>query len=301
MKPTSYDSPEKRRVRTELWLPHVKESVHRALADCAWREPKYLTFPGPECLDLRFFIDRERLFKKENVLAFEVKEENAGLIMGNYPGIAVARCPFEEIATSRKFDHKFPFDVVNLDFDGNFFDNGKGGIPRKLKAIERALELQASWYTSFDMFVTFESSYQEGRPASDRDVAKILFDHASRLGFNEGYFGLASKGLRRNYERSMLQVFPSIIIRMGWEHGFDTRLHIRACYRPSRPASRAVLVCFVFGLTWSYAPLSLPLWEWGSTTSETIAKRQQEALSSPVLDLSKHGKSSAQHAVSRTR
>ena len=110
---------------------------------------------------------------------------------------------------------------------------------------------------SFDLFLTFEASHQPARLESDRDVAKILQDHATRLGFNEGYYRLATRGIRPSYELTMMETIPSVVIRMGWESGFDTRLSHKAYYTPSGRRSRARLVTFVFESTWDYVPLSL--------------------------------------------
>lgn len=278
-----YNNPEKAGVRRKLWLPRVKQAVARVRGFYPWRDPKYLTFPGPKCLDLHLFVRKTKLFKTENVVAFEVREDAAKEILAEYPTLGrLFRNDYEEIVRSGRFDSHFPFDVVNLDFNGNCFDNHSGGIPRKLRAVERTFQLQGSCYTSFDLFLTFEASYQSARVEGDRDVAKILQDHATRLGFNKGYYRLASRGIRKSYDLTMLETIPSVVIRIGWENGFDTRLLHKAYYTPSGRRSRARLITFVFESTWDYVPLSLPRWEWASRIQPRIVHRQEEALELPV-------------------
>ena len=281
--PRVYDSPEKNEVRTQLWLPAIREAIRRVKRNYPWRNPRYLTFPGPNCLDLRLFVDQEGLFSLGDVLGVEVGEEVAKAILGVYPRIQLERGRFEDVVHNQRFSRLFPFDVVNLDFDGNCFDNRFGGVPLKLRAIDRTFELQATAYTSFDMFLTFEASYQEGRPAADRDVEMILYDQATRLGTSGRYLHVATDGIQTDFYQSLLDVIPSVVIRLGWEAGFDTALVNRAYYKPTRSTPKTIVIAFVFASTWMHVPLSIPRWDYGSQTSPEILRRQQEALDNPTF------------------
>lgn len=293
--PDFYNSPEKARVRQQLWLPATKRAVTTACESYPWRRPKYLTVCGRDAWDLELFVKKEGLFEIRDVRAIDTNAATLEHARAKFPELKGLQGRFEDIVRSQKHEPEFPFDVINADLNGNCFDLQELTIPLKLCAVQHVCEVQAKYATSFTLLLTFEGSHQRGRDGSDRLVTSVLRDHATRLGSNEGYFRMARHGIAKNYDRTMLEVIPSVVLRMAGELGFDARLDSKVTYRPSNYATKVRMIGFVIDCQWAGAAPSVPFGAWSVSVVPKITERQRESVALPVADVA------AQRAPRRPR
>jgi len=188
-------------------------------------------------------------------------------------------------------DYDFDFDLINLDFTCRPFKNSSGEMSDELRGIREMFNKQRVSSKSFYLLLTFNANYDPHAHGGNLSLISVVYDHARRFGFHEGYFRLATKGIENNYYVYILEALPSIIIRFGYESAFSVSCIFKCFYVPyGRPNKHPHMASFVFKCEWTNPPLSLAdPQRWGGETgwqhSEQLKTDQLSALKLPVMNI----------------
>jgi len=119
------DSPQKQRVREELWEPiinYVKDNVAKRFV--------YLTLPGPKCFELKYFLSK-KLIDLEQTISIEKEKpfyEDIQTFYAKKIGLTEKQFPIHHgkieaiIKSKHHINNMFPLQVVNLDLHGSPFE-----------------------------------------------------------------------------------------------------------------------------------------------------------------------------------
>ena len=279
--PDLYRSPQKAAVRRQLWLP----SVRNALADAraGGRESiRYMTLCGPQAYDVRLFV-RNKLLQPQDVVAWETKTAEVAAIKARFPTLDVVEGNLFTLSTRPpSWLRRFPFDVLNLDFTGRSFSKEDVEWPDPLLVVRTVCEVQRQEKPQFRLFLTCNGTFPTGCRRCRESVTSVLEYAAVRLGEPAPLFRVTRDGLEHDYHQTLLQVIPLVVIRTGFDAGYDVECSGKSWYVPWRTQAHPPMVSMVFSLVRHDAPLSESSFSAANRLENKMAARQFHALSLPV-------------------
>jgi hypothetical protein len=237
-----------------------------------------MTLCGAEARDVTLFL-RYRLITQENTVAWEASRIAADDIKVRYPRMVVVPGNLHDLPTARGWHNHFPFDVINLDFTDRALGVNEREWPQQLDTLRQICGLQRSAVRSFGLFLTANGTYERGSDRPDEIVMAVLDDAAKRLSDPVPLFRVVRDGLEKEYHLALLDAVPLVVIRIGFECGFDTQCSARWWYVPWNGKKHPPMVTFRFQFAWLNMPLSEPTVRTSTRLVERLALRQGDALS----------------------
>lgn len=262
-----YDNPPKNYVR-DRWAEAAEQRRQQNGAS----HINYLTFPGPQCLDVDLFRNRGLVRMKGNVyddssLTFcENKDLVYSIIRGRLPNAKEVKLEFEELvgAGQPAYLHPwvrerklFPYDVINLDFERSPFFLRERPYSRQIAALEKVFIIQREHQRSFTSFVTF--------PAEDGQMdggGEIFLKETIRSNLENGPSQFADRykerfgdnGFRSPHYKLFLVIIPKLVLRLGTNNGFKVTCGNRYTY-VGTPKVVTRMVSFVFDCEFLEGPV----------------------------------------------
>lgn len=286
-----FNSPEKKWVRENFWLPLVRSFKVRFSAEVAF---KYLTFAGPEGRDIEFLTKTHEIFSIENIRVWEKSDDNAKALGLKFaPELGIKQGEAFTLSSSDREAGLFPYAVINLDFTNGFFNLRTGRMsPHKFELIENLARNQQKHACSFVLLLAFNVAPDADTIHGQAFVHKMAFDVATRFGSTQALFNL-TRDPKRLYYGVLSDLVPTAIIRLGGEHAFDTTCVGKAVYRPYG-LRKSTMLCLSFEFSYDNPPLSQSAYFVSQRMEETIAKRQQESLAVELIDVNEHRRPTGQ-------
>jgi len=288
-----FDSKEKAWIREKIWLPVVKREVDEIHKANNKDSVRYFTFCGPLAFDIELLVVDHKMIKENDVVTWEKDEKARKSAKRKFPWLNIEPIQFDSLWTTTLANtkHRFDFDIINLDFTCRPFRNASGEMSHELLGIRELFRRQRISSKSFHLFLTFNANYDPLAHDGNLSLTRVIYDHARRFGFHEGYFRLATKGVEDNHHLYILEALPSIIIRFGYESAYSVSCIFKCFYVPhDRPTRHPCMVSFVFKCEWTNPPLSLAdSQRWGGEVgwqhSEQLKRDQLTALKLPIVNV----------------
>lgn len=263
----AYDNPPKNYVRDQ-WASAAEQRRQRNGVSYI----NYLTFPGPQCLDVELFRDRGlirmtgNVYDKDSLTFCENRPLAYSLIRSRLPNAKDIHLEFEELVGAGqpaglhpwvRDKRLFPYDVVNLDFERPPFVFRDRAYSRQIAAIEKVFYIQREYQHSFTLFVTFPAEDGQIDPRGQAFIEQTVRSNLENgpSGFVNGYkerFG--DNGISTSHYGLYLVVVPKVVLRSGTDNGFKVMCDGRYTY-VGKPKLLTRMISFVFECDFQGGPV----------------------------------------------
>ncbi len=225
--------PLKHYVRREGWGTVIEVFLHKLRACGITRPWKYLTFPGPDALDIGFFYQKRLLDVTPNgrlsvAICDQENADKVALRLEKFGGVLASSQQWLHVALMNAGDalvREFPFDVINMDLCNSLILQNRNN----LRALDQVFALQRG-----QGFLLLLTSRPE--PNQRDEHLGILADnlqnepefqdmYTAKYGTNE------PEACLDDYTTFTQIVFSKIIAKYGREFGYKVCEHFTARYR----------------------------------------------------------------------
>lgn len=150
--PDIFDTPNKQKVREELWVPCFKEIILDLQKRKRFKRAfRYLCLPGPNSICVKYLLDNSIINGSTYIVGIEKTYEVVPQIQEFFSSHFKYRNNFvycgklqKLIKVNQQFFNKFPFDIAELDISGSFLSIAeKNGNFIYIDALQRFLSHQA--------------------------------------------------------------------------------------------------------------------------------------------------------------
>lgn len=289
-----YNTPEKAYVR-DRWLHYARERARTKGTSTI----NLFTLPGVECLDVR-------LFRSNGLIAMQssTQYDPRGLTFCEYDALRYGkirerltyakqvRQKYEQfVGTDRAFnaartaDSCFPYDVMNLDFQGPLLR------PRGLlDAISRTTRIQSALHRSYTLFLTVkcdEELESTDRLSQLRTGLDNNLTSPTTQAFKSGFLGRypGYPGTPLGFPDLMLVSIPKYLIKDGVSNSYDTTCPERYVYVGQGHTTRML----TFILTYEYVGMGESLGD--DPRGDALAAyptRVSQMIGTDYLDINRH-------------
>ena len=293
-----FNSPEKKWVRENFWLPGLLDFKKRFPPDLRF---KYLTFAGPEGRDIEFFTRENPVFSIPDIRVWERSDHAAAQLSQKFgPELQIKSGDAFTLSSAEKEAASFPFAVINLDFTDGFFNlRARRALPYKFEIIENIACHQQKHACGFLLLLAFNAAPDVDSVNGQLFVHRMALDLATRYGETKALFNL-TRGAKNNYCEVLGDLVPAAIVRMGAEHAFDTACTGKAIYRPYG-RRKSTMLCFSFEFQYDDPPLSQSRFFVQRRMEDLIEKRQHESLKVEAIHVNERRKPTGKGVSKRTR
>lgn len=293
-----FNSPEKKWVRENFWLPALLDFKRRFSPDAKFN---YLTFAGPEGRDIEFFTREKAVFSIPDIRVWERSDRAASQLGQKFgPELQIKCGEAFTLSSAEKEASSFPFAVINLDFTDGFFNlRTRKALPDKFETIENIARHQQKHACEFLLLLAFNAAPDVDSDKGQPFVHRMALDIATRYGATKALFNL-TRGAKNNYCDVLSDLVPAAIVRVGAEHAFDTICSGKAIYRPYG-RRKSTMLCFSFEFQYDDPPLSQSRYFVQRRMEDLIEKRQQESLKVEAIHVNERLKIPGKSVSKRTR
>lgn len=259
------DSYEKQYVRRNLWLIEIKSFIRKIQE----KNPKYLCMPGQKAIFAKILV-KENILSFDNIIACEINKNIANDISVELPGCKIIRgnidrllgIPLEhskkELSSSeQKIQEKllslFPFDIINLDYEGEAIPLDENNLSYRVKVWQTIIERQ---YNSNPFIFLINTLGQPNRGLKEehtkiiRDniikeiASEVKHDVVSRMW--KEVDSLDKKQLSYKHSRICLYAVPIKIIFLGFPRFKVSLLTSPYTYIGKSGGNKSRMICFAF-------------------------------------------------------
>ncbi|MFX1295503.1 MAG: hypothetical protein ACFFD2_11730 [Promethearchaeota archaeon] len=259
------DSFEKQYVRENLWIKEITSFIKKYKAD----RPKYLCMPGQKAIFARKLIN-SGIVLCEDIIACEIDKKIANDIVVALPRCKIIRgnidhllgllsnyttqkYPNQEIKTKEKLLSLFPFDIINLDYEGEAIPLDKNNLSYRVKVWQTIIENQ---YTTKPFLFLLNTLGQPNRGLKEEHT-KIICDYIIKdIAINiknniiarmwKEVKSLDNKQLSYKHSRICLYAVPIKIIFLGFPRFKVSLLSTPYTYIGKTGGNKSRMICFAF-------------------------------------------------------
>jgi hypothetical protein len=251
----------------------------------------YFGLPGPEILDIKEWkkclgsviaVERDDIAAQQlldNMFNLGFNLNNFQLLHGDIDDILIKG--IDRYGTLIKF----PFNLVNLDYEGGILYKDLKGKAKRIKAIEQLLERQRESGRSFLLFFTFNSRNKDKKEFND--TIDIIEEHLRnyRIGSEdtENFFEWYRNS---RYDYKIKIYVLHLIFSLISTHQFECKCHCPITYKGHEDIR---MIHFAFELKWSpnIAVRPYNIIEMLNTPMKEVEKGEIKDLELPILKISK--------------
>ncbi len=225
--------PLKHYVRRNGWGKIIRTYTNKQKALKLGRTWKYLTFPGPNALDIGLLyksnlLDKTKDGKLSVAICDKENAEKVALHLEKFGGVLAYSSEELNVALENRKNplvKEFPFDVINLDFCNSLISPNRGNM----QALDHVFQLQRG--QSFLLLLTARIDLQQ-----KEEHFEIIVDNLeNEEGFREAYQFLYEtddpEACLEDYTNFTQIVFSKVIARYGRTFGYRTLEYFVARYR----------------------------------------------------------------------
>lgn len=255
------DSQEKQYVRENLWI----KGILSFLGNSGVNQPRYLCMPGRRAIFEKQLIEMGKA-SHDNIVACEIDNTIAHDIVVALPGCKIIRGNIDRLLggpkdrlsspeqrTQEKLFSLFPFDIINLDYEGEAMPLDHNNLSYRIRVWQKIIERQ---YPTRPFLFFLNTLGQPNRGLKEehsriiRDyIIKDIADHFKRKIINDMWKEVESldgKQLSYKYSRICLYAVPMKIIFLGFPKFKVSLLTAPYTYVGRTGGNKSRMICFAF-------------------------------------------------------